>query len=295
VIRRVEEYGTPPADPRTTVVVPLYGRIDYLEYQLAQFSLDPEFADIDLLYVLDSPELAVEVTAWAPRLHRRYETPFRIAYLSANCGFALANNFGASIARGTHLVLLNSDVLPDRAGWVSALRDALTATSDQGDPIGAVGPQLLYEDDSLQHCGMYFARPSADDAWCNEHYFKGLHRSFGPASVSRVVPALTAACLSIQRSTFTELGGFDHRFIQGDYEDSDLCLRLRQRGLACWYDATVVLRHLEGGSYPSARRTHLAQFNQWLHQQRWSDDINELMANPAVQPGAVATLYRSGA
>src|SRR3546814_6501877 len=41
-----------------------------------------------------------------------------------------------------------------RSGWASSLAGALAAHPR----VAAVGPKLLFEDQSLQHAGMYFAR-----------------------------------------------------------------------------------------------------------------------------------------
>ena len=108
--------------------------------------------------------------------------PFRLAALSANGGYSTANNLGASLARGRKLLLLNSDVLPARPGWLSQM----TAFYDANPRIGALGPKLLYEDDSIQHAGMRFERNVDCDGgagWSNEHFFKGLHRRFELANV----------------------------------------------------------------------------------------------------------------
>jgi GT2 family glycosyltransferase len=71
---------------------------------------------VDLVYVLDSPELAEQAVQQAEGLARMYAVPFRLVLLRRNLGFADANNVGASYARGRLLLLLNSDVLPDRPG-----------------------------------------------------------------------------------------------------------------------------------------------------------------------------------
>ena len=114
--------------------------------------------------------------------------------------------------------------------------------------IGALAPKLLYEDDSIQHAGLYFDRPPGAEVWSNEHYFKGLARDFPPANVPREVPAVTGAALMIAKGLFDELGGLSGSYIQGDYEDSDLCLRLRELGHEVWYLPDVELYHLEGQS-----------------------------------------------
>src|SRR4051812_48500597 len=63
-----ESFGTVPTVPDISIVVPLYRRIDLLEHQLAQFANDDELQDAELMYVLDSPELADELWVAATEL-----------------------------------------------------------------------------------------------------------------------------------------------------------------------------------------------------------------------------------
>lgn len=273
-IARVEAFGTPAPSPELSIVVPLYRRTDFLRHQLAQFVHDPEVLAADLLYVLDSPGQERELLAEAERLSRLYRVPFRIAVLSANGGFSLANNLGASLARGRLLLLMNSDVLPDRPGWASRLARA----HDALDAPGAVGPKLVYEDESIQHAGLWFDKPSGGRLWFNEHHYKGLHRSFPAACVPRKVPAVSAACLLIDRERYLDMGGLRGGFVQGDFEDSDLCLRLHEAGRQIWYAADVELYHLEGQSYPSDQRIANGEFNRWLHTHLWDHRIEAVMA-----------------
>ena len=51
--------------------------------------------------------------------------------------------------------------------------------------IGAVGPKLLFEDDSIQHAGMYFSAAIIADRWLNQHFHKGMPRDFAPACEER--------------------------------------------------------------------------------------------------------------
>jgi GT2 family glycosyltransferase len=273
-IEHVERFGEAPRSPRFSIVVPLYKRVDLLQHQLAQFASDPELSEVDLIYVLDSPEMAETTLAEAARLFELYRVPFRIATLLRNGGFAVANNRGASLADGRLLLLLNSDVLPATLGWLGRLASFHDATPR----IGALGPKLLFEDDSLQHAGLYFRRSAAWAAWENAHYFKGLHRDLPAANVARPVPAVTAACLMIERSLYEEVGGMRSIYIQGDYEDSDLCLRLGEAGYQNWYRPEVALYHLEGRSYATAARQANARYNTWLHTSLWGQRIERLMS-----------------
>jgi O-antigen biosynthesis protein len=261
VVHSLVEYGTPPDAPDVSIVVPLYLHIDHLEAQLAEFAADPALLECDLVYVLDSPQQAEELANRAADLQPIYQVPFRVAFLERNTGFAGACNAGADVARGRLLLLLNSDVLPDRPGWLEMMRDFYDATAD----IGALGVKLLYEDDSIQHAGMYYQRLVGSPLWVDGHYFKGMHRSLPGANISRKVPLVSGACMMVDADLYKRVGGLPTIYVQGDYEDSDFCLRLTEEGLDNWYIADAELYHLEGQSYAPDVRRPFNRYNMWLH------------------------------
>jgi len=195
---------------------------------------------------------------------------------SANFGYSAANNAGVAAARAPTLLFLNSDVIPDRAGWLATLGAALRERPG----VGAVGPKLLFDDDSLQHAGLYFDR-DLQGRWFNHHYFKGLPRDFTAACRPRGVPGVTGACLLMPRAVFEAVGGFCEDYIIGDFEDSDLCLRVRGTGLDIRYAPSVELYHLERrsiGRHQGYTRGVASEYNCWLHARRWAPLMADLMA-----------------
>jgi GT2 family glycosyltransferase len=267
------QYGTPSESPDVSIIVPLYKRIDFLEQQLAQFVHDPEILQAELIYVLDSPELADTFRDTAAQLFALYRVPFRAVMLERNSGFSAVNNVGAGLARGRLLLLLNSDILPDKPGWLGKMLGFYDSTPG----VGAIAPKLLYEDDSLQHAGLHFYR-QRDGLWNNEHYFKGLHRHLPVANTPRPVPAVTGACMMIDSGLYERFGGLRGIYVQGDYEDSDLCLRLIEAGYENWYLPDAELYHLEGQSYDLASRQLNGRYNTWLHTHLWKERIEAVMA-----------------
>jgi O-antigen biosynthesis protein len=273
-VESIDSYGAGPINPEVSIVIPLYKRLDFLEHQLLQFSRDPDLIQAELIYVLDSTDQTEELAGLGRELFALYGQPFRVVNLSSGAGFAGANRHGIEASHGKRLLLLNSDVIPDRPGWIGAMSEFY----DETEGVGALGPKLLYEDDSLQHAGLYFHRAAGAERWENAHCFKGLHRSFPAANVARPVPAVTAACMLIDRDLYDEVGGLPLHYVQGDYEDSELCLRLAEVGRQSWYLPEVELYHLEGQSYvPGARRVP-SEYNMWLHTELWGERIEELMA-----------------
>ena len=278
----VVTFGEPPARPVISIIVPLYRNLDFLRFQVAAFAIDPAFAQVELIYVLDSPEQRETVEHLLTGLHGLYDLAIRLVVMPRNYGYAAANNAGSAIARGQRLLFLNSDVVPDRPGWLPALDRAVTS-----DPhVAAAGAKLLFDDDSLQHAGLYFGRDWRG-RWLNRHFHKGLPRHFPPASRARSVPAVTGACLLMRRDVYDAVGGFTEDYIIGDYEDSDLCLKARAIGFDIRYEPAAELYHLERQSieqHPGYSRGVASEYNCWLHGKRWAADISLLMGVSRDEP-----------
>lgn len=275
----VVDFGPRRARPRVSIVIPLYRVLDFLRFQVAALAVDPSLAEDEAIFVLDSPEQRHEVEHLLTGLHALYGLPLRLVVMPRNYGFAAASNAGLAVARGRAVLFLNSDVIPDRPGWMGPLLGALEADAR----LGAVGPKLLFADDSLQHAGLCFGR-DLHGRWLNMHYHKGMPRDFAPANVARAVPAVTGAALLAPRRALEAVGGFTEDYIIGDYEDSDLCLKLRRQGLGIGYVPAAELYHLERQSirrHDGYMRGAACEYNRRLHTERWAAWLELLMATPA--------------
>jgi GT2 family glycosyltransferase len=272
------EFGTIPSRPRCSVIVPLFGRIDFLEYQMALFSAHGAHAHVEFIYVLDDPLRRRELENLAHSVYARFEIPFRLLLLPANLGYGPASNHGLRSARGDYVCFLNSDVVPGSSHWI----EQLTADLAQHTNIGVIGPRLLYEDGSIQHEGCIYRPLKEFGGWIYvDHDHRG--RRPGPERGLRFVPAITGACMVMQRWLAEELGGFDEAFVIGDFEDSDLCKKILAYGLTCAVNRDVYLYHLERKSQASSAqrwRQSLTLYNAWVHQRRWY---------PVAAPGKLAS------
>lgn len=280
----VLSFGPAVASPEVSLIIPLYRNLSFLPFQVASFAIDPAMAGTEIVYILDSPEQRAEVEIQLRHLSAVYGLSMRLVVMSGNFGYAAANNAGVAAAKGRFVVLMNSDVVPEGPGWLAPLVARLVQPD-----VGAVGARLLFDDGSLQHAGLYFA---ADDRgeWRNRHYFKGFPRDFLAAAAPRSVPAVTGACVALRRDVFEGQGGFNEGYVIGDYEDSDLCLRLRARGLAVIYEPESTLMHFERQSVPlhaSHAQGLASECNRWLHASLWQSAMETVMAE---QERVVGTL-----
>jgi GT2 family glycosyltransferase len=204
--------------------------------------------------------------------------PFKAITYGMNLGYAGANNVAAGLATAKHLLLLNSDVLPDSKGWVSKLLSEYTALKN----AGAIAPKLLYEDGSIQHAGMVFERFAAiDGMWSNAHPGKGMPDTEPVKPQPIEVPAVTAACLLISKALYEQVGGLDEQYFLGDFEDSDLCLKLIEAGKKNYYLPSLKLYHLERQSQSLFEnndwKTKVTIYNCWQHSKRWNTLISKLV------------------
>jgi GT2 family glycosyltransferase len=272
--------GSAVRDPAAAFIVPLYRNLRFLRTQLGAFARDPGLCEVELIYVLDSPEQRDEVEHLLRGLHRLHGLPLILVIQPRNYGYGAACHAGAAEARAPVLLLLNSDVVPAARGW---LKPMLTALRRQP-KLAAVGPKLLFEDGSLQHAGLYFLQMPGEAEWFNDHYFKGHPRHFPAAQVARRVPGITGAAFCVRAEAWRAVGGISTDYVIGDYEDSDLCLRLRADGGEIGYVPAAELFHFERQSirdHGGYAKSLAATYNRGLHHRRWAPDIAALMARHA--------------
>ncbi len=260
-------YGRLPEVPVASVIVPLYGRLDFVEYQMALFSAHPGMGDVEFIYVLDDPARKREARALFASVFERFKLPFRAILLDRNLGYAPANNVGLRYANGEFVAFLNSDIFPQTPDWLERLTERLVQTPT----LGVIGPVLLYEDGSIQHAGMYFERlPEFGDFYFCQHADKG-RRAADRDDVQRVM-AITGACMVMRRALAEQIGGFDEAYVIGDFEDSDLCLKLRDMELDSAVDHGSKMYHLERKSQAGGEklwRLNMTAYNAWQHDRRW--------------------------
>lgn len=274
----VKSVGKVNDNPLVSIIVPLYGRTDFVEHQILEFARDKWLLDnSEIIYVIDSPDLVEHFIFQSMALYRTYKIPFKWIFGGVNRGFAGACNLGAIHSKGKYLNFLNSDAFPNSKGWL----DSLVQVLEENPEVGVVVPRLVFADGSIQHAGMEFLYRDELGIWTNHHPFAGVAPEFDPHEDLVMLPCVTGACMLFRSADFFEIGQWDTGYLVGDYEDSDICLKIRSLGKNAAYYPKVELTHLERQSFKligeDIFKLKLMIFNAVRHQNKWSKIIE---ANP---------------
>ncbi|MDQ2865182.1 MAG: glycosyltransferase family 2 protein [Candidatus Eremiobacteraeota bacterium] len=192
----------------------------------------------------------------------------RIIYNGKNLGFGGGNNVGIAASRGDYVIVLNNDVIVTDE-WV----DRLVAPFARVPCLGISAPrsnkvtghQQLHD---AQYAGMEGVHDYARD------------RRLTWDSFGYVADRAIGLCLCIDRTVINEIGGFDERFRFGNFEDDDLCLRVRAAGYKIYICDDVFIHHFGSRSFAANKLDYVAIMaeNGRKFSEKWNYTATELNA-----------------
>ncbi|MEO0371478.1 MAG: glycosyltransferase [Pseudomonadota bacterium] len=160
-----------------------------------------------------------------------------VAYTDQPFNFSEKINMGVAAATGEYVLLLNDDI---EAITPRFLHDMVGHASQDG--VGAVGARLLFGNDTIQHTGVLLTRQGPTHKMIGEHAL--VDSPINIVQLPHNVAAATGACLLMRRDLYQELGGFDEG-LPLNYNDVDLCLKIRAAGHRIVVDPVIRLYHFE--------------------------------------------------
>jgi GT2 family glycosyltransferase len=244
--------------PKVSVIIPTRDNVSFLNRCIESIERLTTYRNYELLIVdNDSRDQAtVEYLASIP--HR--VIPFREAF-----NYSRINNFAVSRADGEYILLLNDDTEVISGGWLEAMLEHA-----QRPEVGAVGARLLYPDGRVQHAGVIVGvgNPWEPGVAMPSHQFYSSDSPgyAGALMVTTNYSAVTAACMLFRKSLFEELGGMEEENLPVQFNDVDLCLRMRERGYYVVYTPHAELYHHESvsrGAWSGDRTENLYMREHW--------------------------------
>jgi GT2 family glycosyltransferase/glycosyltransferase involved in cell wall biosynthesis len=203
----------------------------------------------------------------------------RVKYinLSENRFFGEGNNIGFEFCSGEYIVFMNNDITTTD-NWLQPLISKLK----NNDSVGAVGPKLVYPDGRLQEAG-------ADITPLGEsiQFGKGKNPFDSIYNIEKSVTYVSAACVALRKTTFKSVLGFDLMFEPAYYEDSDLCLKIKQLGLEIIYIPSSTIIHHENVTsreFSSQLKIHsVIASNKEKFLTRWAEYLNNKTFPPILK------------
>ena len=229
-----------PADPpMVSIIIPTRDRLDILSQCIGSVLQLTEYPNYEII-VVDNESVEPSTLEYFDQL--KGQENLRILEYRGEFNYSAINNYAVSQARGSVITMMNNDIEVIEKGWLCemvghALREE----------IGCVGAKLLYKNNMVQHAGVilgiggvaghahkYFDAESAG-------YFSRLH-------LTQNMSAVTAACLTVRKSLYERVGGFNESDLKVAFNDVDFCLRVGTLGMRNVWTPYALLYHHESVS-----------------------------------------------
>lgn len=202
----------------------------------------------------------------------QYLRGVRLIRFDENVNFVQACNAALAEAQGETVLYLNNDIRLGPRAVERAFRRLGSARD-----IGAVGGMVIRSHGLLQEAGCIIWRDGFTDG-----YLRDASPLVPEAGFVRDVDFCSGVFLMVRRNLARSLGGFDPVFSPAYFEETDLCVRMRQAGWRVVYDPGIRIEHLEYGSAEGAhnavaqiaanQRIFAARHAAWLQNQPDRDE-----------------------
>jgi len=166
------------------------------------------------------------------------------------------------LSNDEQIIFMNDDMVPVSKNWLAAL---LTFSVEGS--VGGVGGRLYYEDGSIQHAGIFPSLRTVVHAWLG---WPADAPTYLDLSIcQREWSMVTGAIFATRRSILEKISGFDEQFSL-EFNDIDLCLRIRNAGYRIVYNPEVEFTHTEkasrGETIPPGAEValFLSRWTKWL-------------------------------
>jgi len=245
-------------EPRVTIIVPTRDNAAFLKRCVGSLERLTTYRNYELL-IIDNNTSDPETLAYLDSMPHRV-VPFREKF-----NYSRINNFAVAQAKGEYILLLNDDTEVIFGGWLEAMLEHA-----QRPEVGAVGARLLYPDGRIQHAGVIVGVGSPWEpgvAMHSNHFYSSDSPGYAGALLTTTdYSAVTAACMLFRKSLFEDLGGLEEENLPIQFNDVDLCLKMREKGYHIVYTPYAELYHHESvsrGHFSGARTENLWMRKRW--------------------------------
>lgn len=219
-------------NPLVTIIIPVYNQWDYTYSCLASILENTGDIPYEIIIADDmSSDETVNIN--------NYVENITVIRDGENRGFLLNCNNAAGYAKGKYLFFLNNDTNVQPT-WLTTLVQLIESDS----LIGMVGSKLIYPDGKQQEAGGIIWNDASgwnfgrlDDPEKAEYNYV------------KEVDYISGAAILVRHDLWSQIGGFDERYVPAYFEDSDLAFEIRKLGYKVMLQPQSVIVHFEGISH----------------------------------------------
>ncbi len=230
------------SQPKVSIIIPSRDQASILEICLSSIESQTSYKDYEII-IIDNGSTEASFFTCLDRWQDKLKDRFIVKPLSIPFNFSKLNNEAVKIANGEYLLFLNNDVEIISPDWITTM-----VGQAQNKSTGAIGVKLLFPNNKIQHAGIFLgvggvaSHPFSKEPSVHDHSYVNTSVNYS---------ALTGACLMVKKDLFFEVGGFDEGYVV-EFNDLDLCLKIKQKGYHNIYLPQVELYHYE--SYSRGRK-----------------------------------------
>lgn len=230
------------------------------------------------IIIINNNSVEQETFAYFDDIKSQYNN-IKVIDVNEEFNYSRLNNIGLKEANNDFILFLNNDIEIKMSKWL----EYMIGFAKQKH-IGAVGVELLYPNNTIQHAGVVLGMGRNGIA---SHPFMLKPKNYGGCFERILVPynysAVTAACMMVEKNKLMKINGFDEN-LKVSYNDVDLCLRLLSAGYYNVFLPQVKLYHYESLSrgYDNTYKKLVQTFEEVNYfTKKWKNEIkNDRFYNP---------------
>jgi ADP-heptose:LPS heptosyltransferase/GT2 family glycosyltransferase len=296
---RVPEWFQTKDKAEVSVIVPMFKSGQVVKELINSWDLQNDGMKVETIYVDDCCPMNskdVVITQWMTRKSETTKPIGKVIYSPENQGFGCACNIGARYATGDYLIFLNADttVTP---GWIRPIIRQLNKPD-----VGIVGNLQLTikgKREMVESAGsewnwdllgfLHIGRDTYRGIRVNPFFVDNCPKDLFEVQEREMV---TGACFGIRKSLFEELGGFNPNYRTAYWEDSDLCMTVKERGLKIIYQPNSKIYHLGRHTGASGHKYHEHNRNYFLNKWVYTGRLHPLVKAKRETPEVTNILIR---
>lgn len=263
-----------------SIIIPMFRSSSEIKKLIDSWDMTNDGTKVEVIYVDDCcPQNSKDVvlSKWLERKQELTKPIGKIVYSPENQGFGVSCNIGARHATGDYLIFLNADtqVTP---GWLRPMIRML-----KKDDVGVVGNMQLKNingKDIIDSAGSEWNWSHSSFLHIGRDTYNGMNiqnpfflnncpkEIFEPEEREMV----TGACIGIRKSLFDEIGGFNPNYRIAYWEDSEICMVVKELGYKVMYQPNSRIyhsgQHSKSGGHRFAEHNKNYFMNKWVNSGR---------------------------